>query len=363
MKILDRYIIRNVLGTFLFIIIGIQVLSIVIDITQRMHRLENNQGSIKEALIRYYPFWSIWLANTFSPIAIFLSVIFFTSRLNQNSEITAILGSGISFKRITIPYLISSSIIGLFSFTINYSFLPLANKRKNKFHYQYLLSSRYKNKYENYKTISTQISKNEYIFIRNFSKKKNIGQECVYQKFNGKKLVYILKSKNIFWSKKYRIYILYDYSETYIRKNKDLFLRGIYRKIYFPLSPEELLPEEYTAETMTIPELKKFIEIEKKRGSKNINIHLNEYYQRTSLPFSTFIFTILGLSISSRKKIGSTENNLIIGIILAFLYIFFIEITKVYSSKDYFPSYLSIWLPNGIFGMITILLYWNRNLI
>ncbi|WP_185856390.1 LptF/LptG family permease [Blattabacterium cuenoti] len=361
MKILDRYIILNVLVTFLFILIGGQILSVVIDITQRMHRLENNQGSIKEAVIRYYPYWSIWFANTFSPISVFLSVIFFTSRLTNNSEIIAILGSGISFKRMTIPYLISSSIIGMSSFTINHSFLPLANKKKNKFHYQYLLSSRYKNKYENNQTISTQISKNEYIFIRNFSRKKNIGDEFVYQKFNGKKLAYILKSKNIFWSKKNHIYILYDYSETYIKKNKDLFFRGIYMNKNFFLSPEELLPEEYIAETMTSSELKKFIEIEKKRGSKNINIHLNEYYQRISLPFSNFIFTLLGLSIASKKKKGGIEKNLVIGIILAFLYLFSIEFTKVYSTKDYLPPYLSVWIPNGIFGIITILLYWNRN--
>ncbi|WP_185851780.1 LptF/LptG family permease [Blattabacterium cuenoti] len=362
MKILDRYIIRNVLLTFLFIIIAIQVLSVIIDLTYRIHRLESNQGSIKEALIHYYPFWSIWLANTFSPIALFLSVIFFSSRLTQYSEYIPILGSGISFKRITIPYLVSSSIIGLGNFTINYSLLPLSNKIKNKFHYKYLASQKYK--YGNIRTISTQISKNEYIFIRNFSRKKNIGYECVYQKFNGKRLVYILKSKTIFWSIKYRKYILSNYIETYIRNNnnKDFSStsKGIYLEKYFSISPEELLPEEYIAETMTTPELKKFIEIERKRGSKNINSHLNEYYQRTSLPFSTLIFTILGLSISSVKKKGETENNLMIGIILAFLYVFFIEITKIYSEKDYFPSYLFIWLPNGIFGIIAIFLYCKK---
>ncbi|WP_262887141.1 LptF/LptG family permease [Blattabacterium cuenoti] len=133
MKILDRYIIRNILGTFLFITISLLLLSVVIDISQRMHRLENNQGSIKEALIFYYPFWSIWLANTFSPITVFLSVIFLTSKLTKNSEITAILSSGISFKRLAIPYLISAFIIGIVALLINYYFLPIANKKKMNF--------------------------------------------------------------------------------------------------------------------------------------------------------------------------------------------------------------------------------------
>ncbi|WP_341654427.1 LptF/LptG family permease [Blattabacterium cuenoti] len=360
MKIIDRYIIRNFIVTFIFITISLQFLSIVIDISQRMHRLENNQGSIKEALIFYYPFWSIWLINTFSPISVFLSVIFFTSKLTHHSEITAILSSGISFRRLTFPYLVSAIMIGIIALIINYYFLPIANKKKNQFHYQYLLSPRHKNKYENNQTISTQISKNEYIFIQNFSKKKNIGKKCVYQKFNGKKLTYILKSRTIFWYKKYKIYILFDYRETTIKKNRDFFVIGNYKIIKLPITPEQFLPEEYIAETMNIHELKKFINME--GDKKNMNMHLNEYYQRTSLPFSTLIFTILGLSISTRKKKGEIAYNMIIGIILAFFYIFFIEITKIYSNKDYIPSYLSVWLPNVIYGIITFFFYWNRSM-
>ncbi|WP_185852383.1 LptF/LptG family permease [Blattabacterium cuenoti] len=360
MKIIDRYIIRNFISTFIFITVSIQFLSVIIDISQRMHRLENNQGSIKEALIYYYPFWSIWLMNTFSPISVFLSVIFFTSKLTHNSEITAILSSGISFRRLTLPYLISAIMIGGVALIINYYFLPVANKKKNQFHYQYLLSPRYKNKYEKNQTISTQISKNEYIFIQNFSRKKNIGKKCVYQKFNGKKLIYILKSKNIFWAKKHRIYIFFDYRETIIKKNHDSLNIGNYKIKKFPITPEQFLPEEYIAETMNIHELKKFIDTE--GNKKNMNMHLNEYYQRTSLPFSTLIFTFLGLSISTKRKKGEIAYNMIIGIILAFFYIFFIEITKTYSNKDYIPSYLAVWLPNVIYGIITLLFYRNRSM-
>ncbi|WP_185874051.1 LptF/LptG family permease [Blattabacterium cuenoti] len=360
MKILDRYIIIKIIVTFFFITIGLQILSVVIDLSQRIHRLENNQGSIKEALIRYYPYFAIWLANTFSPISVFLSIIFVTSQLNKNSEITALLVSGISFKRITYPYFISAFIIGIGALMINYYLLPIANKKKNKFHYQYLLNSKYKKIYENNQNISAQISKNEYLFIQNFSRKKNIGKECVYQKFHGKKLIYLIKAKNIFWNKKYHVYILHNYSEIHIKKNKDIFSKGFYLIKNFYITPKELLPEEYIAETMTINELKKFIKIEKKRGNKNINMFLNEYYQRTSFPFSTFIFTILGLSIISLNS-NKIENHLIIGLFLSFLYIFCIELSKIYSTKNYIPSYLSIWLPNIIFGIITIFFWSKKN--
>ncbi|AGW86148.1 Permease YjgP/YjgQ Family Protein [Blattabacterium sp. (Nauphoeta cinerea)] len=358
MKIIDRYIIRNFIVTFIFITISIQFVSIIIDVSQRMHRLENNQGSIKEALISYYPFWSIWLMNTFSPISVFLSVIFFTSKLTHNSEITAILSSGISFMRLTIPYLLSAIVIGIVSLIINYYFLPIANKKKINFIIN-TYSPRYKNKYEKNQTIVLKFQKMIY-FYQKFFKKKNIGKECVYQKFNGKKLIYILKCKNIFWDKKHKIYVLFNYIETIIKKNHDFLIIGDYKIKKFPLTPEQFLPEEYIAETMNIDELKKFINIEKNR--RNINIHLNEYYQRTSLPFSTLIFTILGLSISTKRKKGEVAYNMIIGMALAFFYIFFIELTKVYSNKDYIPSCFAIWLPNIIYGTITLLFYWNRSI-
>ncbi|WP_317168052.1 LptF/LptG family permease [Blattabacterium cuenoti] len=206
--------------------------------------------------------------------------------------------------------------------------------------------------------MNSQISKNEYIFIRNFDRKKNVGKECVYQKFNGYRLVYVLKSRNIFWYKKNKIYIFYDYKETIINNNYDFLIKGTYKLKKLPMSPEDLLPEEYVAETMNINELKNFIE--RKKRNQNVNIYLNEYYQRTSLPFSTFIFTILGFSISSEKRKGEIGYNIIIGFILAFFYIFFIEIAKIYSSKNYIPSFLSIWFPNIIFGIVTCLFYWIR---
>ncbi|WP_185864666.1 LptF/LptG family permease [Blattabacterium cuenoti] len=355
MKIIDRYIFRNFMISFIVITIFLQLLSVVIDISQRMHRLENNHVSIKEALIFYYPFWSIWLANIFSPISVLLSVIFFTYQLTKNSEITALLASGISLKRITFTYLLSAIFIVLISIVINYYILPIANKNKNKFFYQYLLSPKYKYEYHN---VSAKISDNEYIFIRNFSKKKNTGKNFVYQKFIGNKLICIIKAKNILCSKKSKIYILHDYIETIIKKNHDtFFVKGFYKIKKLSLTPEEFLPEEYIAENMNIHELKKFIEIEKKRGNNDVNIYLNEFYQRINLPFSTFIFTILGLSISLKKR--DIGLNIIIGIILSFIYIFLIKITKIYSTKNYIPSYFSVLLPNISFGIITLFYYYK----
>ncbi|WP_185851191.1 LptF/LptG family permease [Blattabacterium cuenoti] len=360
MKILDRYIIRNILITFIFITLFLQIISVIIDITQRMHRLEENKGSIKNALIYYYPFWSLWLSNTFSPISLFLSIIFFTSSLTKHSEMKALLTNGISFQRITIPYLFSAFIIGTISLIVNYFFLPKANEMKNKFHYQYLLNSTYKNQYDNNKTICTQVSKNGYLFIRNFSRKKNRGKDFVYQELNGRKLIYLLKAKNVIWFNKNLI--LYDYVENNTNHNYHSFSKGNYTIKKLPFTHEELLPEEYIAETMTIFKLKKFIDREKKKGSSHLNTYLNEYYQRTSLPISNFIFTILGLSISSKIKKGENDHHTFIGLLLAFFYLFFIEMFKVYSNKGILPSIASVILPNMIFMIITLLIYCNKNL-
>ncbi|WP_185873491.1 LptF/LptG family permease [Blattabacterium cuenoti] len=354
MKILDRYLIKNFIKYFIFFTISIQIICIIMDLTQRIHKLENNNSSIKEALIYYYPFWSIWLINTFSSISFFLSVIFFTSKITKRSEITTILSNGISFNRLAIIYLIFASVIGLISLLINYYVLPITNKKKNKFHYQYLINYN-KKLYGNNKYLTAKIDKNRYLFVKNFSKANNIGNGCVYEIFYNEKLIYLLKSKYIFWSKKKKHYIVYNYKEIFFKKNYDLFKEGLYKILKISSSPDELSPDVYFSENMSITELNKII----KKNKNDKNIYLNEYHKRIILPFSILIFTILGLSISSNRK-NNLGNNMIIGIIIIFSYIFLMEIINILSLKNYISSYF-IWIPNLITFIFTIFIYYKRN--
>ncbi|WP_185877563.1 LptF/LptG family permease [Blattabacterium cuenoti] len=357
MKIFDCYIIKNSIKYFIFITISMQIICISIDITKCMiYQLYNNQNLVKNALIYYYPYLSIWIAITFSPIFLFFSVILFTSKLVKNSEITAILASGISFKRIIIPYLISATIIGFLTLLTNIYLIPTINKKKNKFHYQYLINPFHI--HISNKSTAAIISNNKYVFIKNFYKKKNIGINFNYVVFHNKKLFYILKSKYILWSKYSRLYHLYNYSEIffYDNKNKDFYKKGFYKIIKLPISPEYFYPEEIILESMTIYELNQFI----KKNKKNINIYLYEYYNRIIFPITIIIFTILGFSISLKKN-REIIYNIIIGVLTVFFYIFFVGFIKIVSIKYYITPYI-IYVPNILFVIITILYYNKSNI-
>ncbi|XOD68762.1 MAG: LptF/LptG family permease [Flavobacteriales bacterium AspAUS03] len=360
MKIFDRYIIRNFLGTFVFATIFLLSISVVIDLSQRLHRLEAHQGSVKNTLIQYYPLWALWLGNTFMPIGVFISIIFFTSRLTNNTEIVAISSSGVSLHRLFRPYLISALIIATVSFMLNHYFLPVTNRAKNEFLYRYLLSVSNKVKYEENKKVSAQITDNEYIFIDSFSRKNHTGSGFVYQKFKGQELIHIITAENVNWDQNKRNYVLYNYRERYVEGVREVLRNGIELRKKFVMEPEEILPEEYVAETMNTFQLKKFIEKEKMKGTQNVNLYSNEYYQRTSLPFSTFILTLLSFSLSSQKRRGGIGMNLALGITLAFFYIFFMELSKNFSTKGYMSSFWAVWLPNMVFGLVSICFYWRR---
>lgn len=359
MKILDKYIISKFLETFVYITISLLLISISIHISQHLNRLYTNNGSLKSAILDYYPLWSLWLINTFMPISIFISIIFFTSILTINNEIIAMNSNGISSLRIIIPYLISTLIIVSISFIINHYYMPIINKKKNLFFYKYMINP-YK-KIKN-KRITYQINNNEYIFIDNFFKNKRLGQGFTYQKFINQKMIHNIISDSILFNNKKQEYILFNAEERYIYNNKELLKRGILFNDKLFINSNQFLYEKSPPDDLNTYELKKFIKNEMKRGIKNLNIYLNELYQRSSIPFSTFVLTILAFSLSSIKNnYNDIGNNIVLGIILAFFYIFFIELFKSISINEYQSSIFAICIPNIIFSIIALFFLFIRN--
>lgn len=359
MKILDKYIFIKFLVTFIYITISLLLISISIDISQHLNRLYENNGSLKNAIFYYYPSWSLWLINTFMPISIFISIIFFTSRLTLNNEIIAMNSIGISTIRIIIPYLISTLLIASISFIINHYYMPIINKQKNLFFHKYMINP-YK-KIKN-KEISYQLNNNQYIFVKNFIKKKSLGKGFIYQKFNNQKLIYSIISEYILLNNKKQEYLLINYKERYLYNNKELLNIGKIKSCKFIINIKKFLYEELIPENLNTYELKIFIKNEKKRGIKNLNIYLNELYQRSSLPFSAFILTILAFSLSSIKNNSNDiGKNIVLGIILAFFYIFLMEFFKSISIAEYKSSIFAICIPNIIFIIIALFFLLIRN--
>ncbi|MGI9527324.1 MAG: LptF/LptG family permease [Weeksellaceae bacterium] len=360
-KKLDQYIMRNFIGTFVFMTSLLAIIVLVIDLSQRISKIEESGSSIGEALVGYYPFFLLWIVNTFLPIGVFISAIYFTSRLANNTEIVAMTSGGMSFFRLTRPYLIVAIGIGALSFVVNHFWLPKANIYKNEYYYNNLQKSSQEREYFKGRPIAARISPNEYIFVHNYNRRTNNGSGFLYQKFDGIDLIQSIRASDLIWNGEDSIYTLNNYYERIVTAGKqDSLNHGNKLDQKFDVTPDELLPEGYVAETMNSFELQRFIEREKFKGSGSISVYLNELYQRTSLPFSSIILTLLALSLASQKKRGGLGLNLAIGILLAFIYIFGNEASKVLANVGEVDPLLAVWFSNIFFGIITAFLYFKR---
>lgn len=342
-------------------VIILSTIAVVIDLSQKLGRIEDRGSTPMEALIQFYPYWAVWLVNTFLPVAVFISVIYFTSRLTMQTEIVAAQAGGISFHRLAKPYLIVASIIATTALFVNNFALPWANIKKNKYQFEYLLSNTKNREYYERQKISSRISENEYIFALNYDRIQKRGNNFLYQKFEEDTLVKQIIASSFNWDSEDSVYVLQN---VHIRKVESQFTDSLgYESTYrtrFSSTPDEILPEGYVAETMNSIELKQFIEKQRFKGSASINAYLNEFYQRNSSPFSAFILTILALSISSQKRRGGIGLNLAVGVLMAFIYIFFNQISLTYSAQGYVSPFVAAWGPNVIFGIITAFFYLKR---
>lgn len=361
MKIFDKYIVKNFVSTFFFMVIILSTIAVIIDLSQKLARIEDNGSSPLAAITQFYPFWAVWLVNTFLPVAVFISVIYFTSRLTMQTEIVAAQAGGISFYRITKPYIWVAAAIAILALFVNNFALPWANIKKNKYQYEYLLSSSKKGEYYERQKISSQISPDEYIFAENYDRVEKRGTSFVFQRFEKDTLVEQVSASSFNWDAKDSMYVLRNvYVRNVISNISDSLGYEITLKRKFSATPDEILPEGYVAETMNSIELNDFIQKQEFKGSASVNAYKNELQQRNSSPFSTFILTLLALSLSSQKRRGGIGLNLALGIILAFVYIFFNQISLTYSTQGYVSPFVAAWGPNFLFGLLTAYFYIKR---
>lgn len=361
MKILDRYIIKKYFGTFAFMLMLLSLVVLVIDVQAKAPRIKDNGFEVSYFIFQYYPFWIIYLIMTFMSILVFISVIYFTSRMANNTEIVAIISSGTSFHRFAKPYLVASLSIAIASLAINHFVLPWANIKKNELEV-YTFNTVNREKLLGSVNVSSQISKEEYLFISSYNRKEKRGSGFSYQKFDkNKRLVYQLSAAEVTWDAAKNSFQLSNFFEKTILKNDTEALKNgalVYKSFGHP--PEELFPSELLGQNKITPDLLNFIQREKEKGNANLNVFKNELYQRTSMPVSIIVLTFLALSLSSQKRRGGLGLNLAIGISLAFVFVFSFEALKVVSQNKTLSPMLAMWLPNMVFGPLAAFLYIKR---
>jgi lipopolysaccharide export system permease protein len=355
LKIIDSYILRRYLVTFTVMLLMFIPIGIVIDVSEKVNRMLENKVPFGEIAL-YYLHFTIYFANLLFPIFLFLSIIWFTSKLANNTEIIAILSSGISFTRFLRPYIVGATIVSLFALVMGFFIVPPASEGFNSFRYAYL--NRNKEARDN-TNVFRQISDDEFIYVGNFLPQNNTALNFTYEKFEDGKLNYKISAQRIRFNPQDSSYTIYNYTKRVVGELGDKLVSGNKLNMHFTFDLEDLTPVIYVAETLTLPELVKFIDKEKARGSSNINVYLVVLYKKYSIPVSAFILTIIAVAVSSMKRRGGMGMNLAIGILLAFSFIFFDKIFGTLAEKSSFPPIIAVWIPNFVFGILAVYLLRN----
>ncbi len=334
-------------------------IAIAIDVSEKVDRfLRHADLSVGEIIRDYYVNFVIIYGNTFMPLALFIAVIFFTSKLAGNTEIIAIHSAKISFTRFLKPYFIGATLVTLFSLFMNHFVVPSSNKIFEEFNRTYLKKKKINDTYLT--NINLQLGPNDYIFLKNYRVENNTGYFFTYQKFDGIKLKYKLSSNNIKWKPNDSTFQLLTYTKRTILKDKDIIESGTKLDTTFNFTPKDLVNVDYMAKEMNSVKLNEFIKQSRERGIGNLNTYLVEFHKRTSLPISSYILTFIAVALAAKKRRGGMGVNLAIGISLMFIYVFFLKIAEVLGAGADTNSFFMVWLPNITFGGLAIYLYFKN---
>lgn len=360
MKIIDWYILKRFLVTFLFTLLILIPIAIAIDISEKIDNfLAHPNLGFFQIVDEYYLNFIVYYANTFMPLALFIAVILFTSKLSNNTEIIAISNAKISFTRFLYPYFIGATLVTILSLGMNHFVVPNSSKIRKKFEKVFIDNNSQKYALKYVSDFSLQLSDSTYIYIRNFNMETNSGYDFTSEVYDGLKLKSKLVADNIRFNEKDSVFTLLNWKKRKIFKDRDSIFSGNKIDTLFNFTPKDLVYKSALSQEMPSNELLKFIAISKKRGVKNLNAYLVEFHKRTSLPIASYILTIIAVALAFRKKRGGTGINLALGVGIMFLYVFLMKISEVLGAVAGVNSLLYVWMPNFFFGLVAIYLYYN----
>ncbi len=351
-KLIDWYIIKKYLGTFIFTLGIFTIIIVIFDISEKLDDFIKHNAPFSKIVFNYYAGFIPFYLNFLSPLINFISVIFFTAKMADQTEIVPILSGGVSFKRFLWPYFIASFVIFFVTLIFNLFIIPATNKLKVDF----------ENVYVNPKTDNSkmythmQIDKDSYVYIENYDNNKNVGNKFSLEKFNGDELKEKLVAERILWDSLKRKWSIENYSIRKIDDLKESMTYGTRKDTILDMRPKDFETYDNIYEAMNMAELNERIRKEELRGTGlMVNLQL-EKYKRFVYPFSSFVLTLMGVSLSSRKVRGGVGLPLGMGILFSFTYILFIQFANMFALKGGLPPIIAVFIPNLIFGSLGVYL-------
>ena len=352
MNKIDRYIIKKFLGTFFYSLLLLLLVVIVIDFSEKIDDFIQNDLSFFTIMSEYYLHFLPYFANLFSPLFIFISVVFFTSRLADNSEIIAIFNSGMSFKRFLRPFIISAMFLSVLSFILGSYVIPISNKYRIDFQNKYLKSQKQILR----KNIHLQKTENHYYYLEGYNNKRNIGYKFSVENFENGKLKNKLRSEYIQWNEETKKWTLNKYEIRTFHEDGETLKVGEKTDTTLMLFPSDFIIQTNLAETMNLKELNKNIESETIKSSGKAKFYKIEKHKRIAFPFAIIILTIIAVSLSSKKKKSGIGTNMGLGLLISFSYILFFQFSSTLSINGNLEPWIAVWIPNILYIFLGILL-------
>ncbi len=351
-KILDVYLLRKFLGTFFYAIGLLVVIVVVFDISENIQDFIDKKAPISAIIFEYYLNFIPFFVNLFSPLFSFIAVIYFTSKLAGFNELSSILGSGISYKRLLVPYISGAIIIASMSFLLSNFVIPYTNRNMLDFKDQYI-SKRAKNKDGD---IHVKIATDTYAYVETWNNTKNTGYNFTLEKMNFDGVYYKLKAQNIQWDSISNKWHLNGYVKHFAYGKEELIMQGDKLDTTLNISPKDFVYIRDEMETMNFFEIREFIKEEKAKGSDKVKFYEVEKHRRMASPFATIILTLIGLTVAGRKTRGGLGIHLAVGLLLSFSFIMFIQVTTVFATYGTLNPMLAVWIPNIIYSLLSIFL-------
>ena len=355
-KRMDWYIIKKFIGTYVYSIVLIISVSIVFDVNENLAKFTTNNAPLRAIVFDYYANFVPYFANLFSPLFVFIAVIFFTSKLASNSEIIAMLASGMSFKRLMRPYLISAALIAVLNFYLGSFVIPKGTVVRHDF------ETLYKNNKKNTSASNIQlmVDKGVVAYISQYDDTRKTGYGFSLYKFENKKLVSQMNANIIQYDTISDSRYHWKANNWKIRTLKGMreqITSGFELDTVIQMEPTDLVFSKGQQETFTSPELKRYISKQQQRGSSNVVQYEVEYHKRIASSFASFILTIIGVSLSSRKRKGGMGMYLGIGLALSFTYILLQTVSATFAINADTPPVLAAWIPNILYAFIAYYCY------
>ena len=356
MSIIDKYILKRYLVTFAVMLLLFIPIGIMANLAEQIGKMIDNEAPTNEIIV-YYINFTIYIGSLLFPIFLFLSIIFFTSKLASNTEIVAILSSGVSYNSFLRPYIIGATIVAVSMLVMAMFIVPNASKGYNEFKFKYLKKGKQDRITSN---IFNQLNENDFIYVSSFDPVRQNANKFTFERFNDDNtLDFKISANSIRWVEKDSIYRLIKYKKRKIIGDSAIIETKNRLDTLFTFKIEDLTPVSYIAETKNLFELNKFIAGQRRKGASNINNYVLVKYRRWALPLTAFILTIIAVAVSSVKRRGGMGINLAFGIGVAFIYIFFDKVFGTLAEQAGFSPLLAVIIPNIVFGVLAFYLLQN----